>query len=112
MVASMSSVKRPFVCLLLLIAAACADAATETPLDDAARNYVRMALEIGTHEKTMVDAYGPPEWKTEAESIRVVPELDRNGASKPPERDRSGTLHRSTQSPCVAHQCCERRGAP
>ena len=60
---------RILVCLIVLIAAACADAATETPLDDAAREYVRLALEIGTHEKDYVDAYyGPPEWKTAAEA--------------------------------------------
>lgn len=68
---------RLLVCLIALVAAACAEAATETPLDDAARDYVRMALEIGTHEKDYVDAYyGPPEWRTEAEAHpRPVPEL-------------------------------------
>ena len=60
---------RLFACLLVLFAVACADAVTESPLDDAARAYVRMALEIGTHEKDYVDAYfGPPEWRTEAEA--------------------------------------------
>jgi len=60
---------RLFALLLVLFAAACADAATESPLDDAARAYVHMALEIGTHEKDYVDAYyGPPEWRTEAEA--------------------------------------------
>jgi len=55
--------------LLILFAAACTDAATESPLNDTARAYVRMALEIGTHEKDYVDAYyGPPEWRTEAEA--------------------------------------------
>jgi hypothetical protein len=46
-------------------------------LDDAARDYVRMALEIGTHEKDYVDAYfGPPAWRTEAEARpRTVAEL-------------------------------------
>ena len=68
---------RPLICLLFLIVAACADAATENPLAVAARDYVRMALEIGTHEKDYVDAYyGPPEWKTEAEAQpRNLPEL-------------------------------------
>ena len=59
---------RPIV-LLVLFLGACTDAATESPLDHAARDYVRMALEIGTHEKDYVDAYfGPPEWRTEAEA--------------------------------------------
>jgi hypothetical protein len=68
---------RRLACLLILFAAACADVATETPLDLAARDYVRMALEIGTHEKDYVDAYyGPPEWRTEAEADpRQLPEL-------------------------------------
>lgn len=73
----MSPVLRSFVCLLVLIAAACTGAAATTPLDDAARDYVRLALEIGTHEKDYVDAYyGPREWKTEAEAHpRTTPEL-------------------------------------
>src|SRR5262245_13320639 len=57
------------VLLLLLIVAACTGAATDTRLNDAARDYVRLALEIGTHDKDYVDAYyGPSEWKTEAEA--------------------------------------------
>jgi hypothetical protein len=73
----MSLITRPFVCLLLLIVAACTDAVAESSLNDAARAYVRMALEIGTHEKDYVDAYyGPPEWKTEADAHpRAIPEL-------------------------------------
>jgi hypothetical protein len=68
---------RVLACLIMLMVAACVDAATETPLDDAARAYVRMALEIGTHEKDYVDAYyGPPEWRTEAEAHpRSIAEL-------------------------------------
>jgi hypothetical protein len=65
----MPMMRRPLGCLLLAVVAACADAATDTRLDDAARDYVRMALEIGTYEKDYVDAYyGPPEWRTEAEA--------------------------------------------
>jgi hypothetical protein len=73
----MSSILRLFGCFLVLIAAACAEAAPGSALDDAARDYVRMALEVGTHEKDYVDAYyGPPEWKTEAEAHpRAIPEL-------------------------------------
>jgi hypothetical protein len=34
-----------------------------------AEAYVRLALEVGTHEEGYIDAYfGPPEWKTEAEA--------------------------------------------
>lgn len=68
---------RLIACLLMLVVAACADAATEGPLDADARDYVRMALEIGTHEKDYVDAYyGPPAWRTEAEAHpRAIPEL-------------------------------------
>jgi hypothetical protein len=65
----MTPIKRCIACLTVLVLAACADSATESPLDDAARSYVRMALEIGTHEKDYVDAYyGPREWRTEAEA--------------------------------------------
>jgi hypothetical protein len=65
----MPAVMRLLLCFPFLILAACADAATESPLDEAARAYVRLVLEIGTHEKDYVDAYyGPPEWRTEAEA--------------------------------------------
>jgi hypothetical protein len=40
-----------------------------TTLDDAARDYVHLVLEIGAHEKGFVDAYfGPPEWRIDAEA--------------------------------------------
>ena len=73
---------RALVALLLLIVAACADAAAESPLNEAAQAYVRMALEIGTHEKDYVDAYyGPAEWRTEAEAHpRTIPELKAEAA--------------------------------
>ena len=82
MVAAMNPIARCVVCLILLVLAACADAATQIPLDDAARAYVRMALEIGTYEKDYVDAYyGPPEWRTEAEAHpRTIPELKAEAA--------------------------------
>lgn len=72
--AMMGPAMRLVAVLLLFIATACAG---ESPLDDAARAYVRMALEIGTHEKDYVDAYyGPPEWRTEADAHpRSIPEL-------------------------------------
>ena len=78
----MTPIKRCVVCLMVLVVAACADSATESPLDDTARDYVRMALEIGTHEKDYVDAYyGPPEWRTEAEANpRTIPELKAEAA--------------------------------
>ena len=73
---------RALVALLLLIVAACADAAAESPLNEASQAYVRIALEIGTHEKDYVDAYyGPAEWRTEAEAHpRTVPELKAEAA--------------------------------
>lgn len=82
MVAAMTPITRCVICLIVLVVAACADAATETPLDDTARDYVRMALEIGTHEKDYVDAYyGPPEWRTEAEANpRAIAELKTEAA--------------------------------
>jgi hypothetical protein len=46
-------------------------------LDRIAEDYVRMSLEIGTHEEGYVDAYyGPAEWKRQAEAApRAVPQL-------------------------------------
>ena len=39
------------------------------PLNDIARQYVLLSLEIGTHEDGYIDAYyGPAEWKKEAEA--------------------------------------------
>jgi hypothetical protein len=57
----------------LFLLAACTTAATqrppEDPLNPIARDYVRLALEMDTHERGYVDAYyGPPELKTEAEA--------------------------------------------
>jgi hypothetical protein len=47
------------------------------PLDDIARQYVMLSLEIGTHEDGYIDAYyGPAEWKQAAETApRALPEL-------------------------------------
>jgi hypothetical protein len=77
MLAAMTPIARPLACFVLLIVAACADPAIKT-LDDAARDYVRLALEIGTHEKDYVDAFfGPLEWKVAAEANpRTIPELE------------------------------------
>ncbi|MGH6951891.1 MAG: hypothetical protein ACREH4_13570 [Vitreimonas sp.] len=67
---------RVIAALLLMLAAACAPRA-EPNLNPLAEQYVRLALEIGTHEEGYIDAYyGPPEWKTEAEaSPRPTAEL-------------------------------------
>jgi hypothetical protein len=56
--------------------AACSPRA-EPDLNPLAETYVRMALEIGTHEEGFIDAYyGQPEWKTEAEANpRSIEEL-------------------------------------
>ncbi len=66
--------------LFSLALAACATSAsprTEAQLDALAETYVRLSLEIGTHEDGYIDAYyGPPEWKTEAEAApRSIDEL-------------------------------------
>ena len=54
--------------LLLLLAVACAPK-PEPDLNPLAESYVRLALEVGTHEEGYIDAYyGPPDWKTEAEA--------------------------------------------
>lgn len=54
--------------LLMLVVAACAPRA-EPDLNPLAEAYVRLALEIGTHEEGYIDAYyGPPEWKAQAEA--------------------------------------------
>jgi hypothetical protein len=60
--------------------AACATVGTRpATLDSVAQDYVRLSLEIGTHEPGYIDAYyGPPEWKREAEAApRTVPVLAR-----------------------------------
>jgi hypothetical protein len=61
---------RAIASLLFLLAAACTTApAPSGDLNALAERYVRLALEIGTHEEGYIDAYyGPPEWKTEAEA--------------------------------------------
>ena len=65
--------------LFTLAIAACATplAPTGANLDALAERYVRLSLEIGTHEDGYIDAYyGPPEWKTEAEAApRSIDEL-------------------------------------
>lgn len=59
---------RALVFVAALVLAACTPRA-EPDLNPLAEAYVRLALEIGTHEEGYIDAYyGPPEWKTEAEA--------------------------------------------
>jgi hypothetical protein len=55
---------------LALMLAACAPPAPPAPsLNALAEQYVRLSLEMGTHEDGYIDAYyGPPEWKTQAEA--------------------------------------------
>ena len=50
--------------------AACAPPAPPPPsLNALAEHYVRLSLEMGTHEDGYIDAYyGPPDWKTQAEA--------------------------------------------
>ena len=68
--------------LLVLLAACAPKTAPQTatradPLNDIARQYVMLSLEIGTHEDGYIDAYyGPAEWKQQAEaSARALPAL-------------------------------------
>jgi hypothetical protein len=59
---------RAWVLIAALVLASCAPRA-EPDLDPLAETYVRLALEIGTHEEGYIDAYyGPPEWKSQAEA--------------------------------------------
>jgi hypothetical protein len=59
---------RALLLAMALAVAACTPRA-EPDLNPLAETYVRLALEIGTHEEGYIDAYyGPPEWKTEAET--------------------------------------------
>ena len=74
------------VCLFVLIGAICAEAAALSSLDGAARDYVRLTLAIGAHEKDYVDAYfGQPAWKTEAEPRpRTILELKAEAVASAP----------------------------
>jgi hypothetical protein len=55
--------------LVVLALAGCAPKPAPVDLNPLAEQYVRLSLEIGTHEDGYIDAYyGPPEWKTEAEA--------------------------------------------
>lgn len=79
----MTRINRFGLLVLLLLCAACAPktapqaTAQADPLDDFARQYVMLSLEIGTHEEGYIDAYyGPAEWKRTAEaSPRALPAL-------------------------------------
>lgn len=62
---------RFLIAALCLLLAACATLETnpEARLNALAEEYVRLQLEIGTHEEGYVDAYyGPPAWREEAEA--------------------------------------------
>lgn len=64
---------RLFLAACFILLAACATlpqpAAAPGSLDAIAEDYVRLSLEIGTHEDGYVDAYyGPAGWRTEAEA--------------------------------------------
>ncbi len=55
--------------LLFAVAVTACARAPEPDLNPLAEQYVRLSLEIGTHEEGYIDSYfGPPEWKTEAEA--------------------------------------------
>jgi hypothetical protein len=67
----------------LLLAACVTPQEQADSIDQIARDYVRMTLEIGTHEEGYVDAYyGPPELKQAAEAApRPLPVLAQEAAS-------------------------------
>ena len=72
--------------LVVFVAIPASAAERRTTLDEAAHDYVHLALEIGAHEKGYIDAYfGPPEWRIEAEAHpRNISELKAEAvASKP-----------------------------
>jgi hypothetical protein len=124
--------------LAALAAAACAPA-TEAPepaaeaepevadslaaMDAAAREYVALVLELGTHDEGYVDAYyGPAEWRQEAEAApRAVAEIGRRarvlagemedlvvpGAGQRPEED----LEAPTAAPPTESELTELRRA-
>lgn len=81
--------------LFSLALAACATAAPppQADLDGLAETYVRLSLEIGTHEDGYIDAfYGPPAWKTEAEAApRSIDDLQVAAADLQAEVDRIAT---------------------
>ncbi len=53
--------------VVLALAACASGPRQQASLDDVARDYVRLVLEIDAHEPGYVDAYfGPPEWREEA----------------------------------------------
>ncbi len=98
--------------LFVLIGAACAGIARHSTLEDSARDYVHLVLEIGAHEEGYIDAYyGPAKWKTEAEAHpRTIAELKTEAdriqaalramsAARPPiERRRAAWLMAQTAS--------------
>src|SRR5689334_14806767 len=58
------------IAVLALMLAACAPPPPPAPsLNALAEQYVRLSLEMGTHEDGYIDAYyGPADWKTQAEA--------------------------------------------
>ncbi len=73
--------KRWLASVVALGLAACASMESRVPpsLDEIARDYVRLVLEVDAHESGYVDAYfGPAEWRDEArKNPRARPELKR-----------------------------------
>ena len=68
--------------LLLLAVAADPGALAQTPppMNTIAERYVKLVLALGQHDADYVDAfYGPPEWKAEAERLKIpLPEIRRS----------------------------------
>ncbi len=75
------------------------------PMDDIARDYVRLVLAVGIHDEGYVDAYyGPPAWRTEVESeklplaeIKTRAEQLRTTLAAPPEDPIPGTAGKDVQ---------------
>ena len=60
-----------------------AEQQTQDPFRDVAERYVKLVLALGQHDSDYVDAYyGPPEWRTRAESEKIPPaEIDTRAAT-------------------------------
>lgn len=100
---------RALVLSFLLFLGACASAPTAGPaasrdsLDEVARDYVALILEIGEREPGYVDAYyGPPEWAQAAQANpRDIPALMQGAASL---TDRLNAISVAGAEPAVAQR--------
>jgi hypothetical protein len=64
-------------------------------LNQIAEEYVKLALAVGRHDSSYVDAYiGPPSWQTEVQQAQVVPLPDLSAQAAPYCDGRKVCLHR------------------